>query len=92
MTQYSRVLTKSKDNKTMKKRIKYTERTAEDGKTIYVARIQMEVLLGVWLTISTKEDDEEWSARAQAAEAMSYLADERYVEHNGLQDASQVSQ
>jgi hypothetical protein len=76
----------------MKKRIKYTERTAEDGKTIYVARIQVEVLLGTWLTISTKEDDEEWSARSQAAEAMSYLADERYVEHNGLQDASQVSQ
>lgn len=91
MTQYSRVLTKSKDNKAMKKRIKYSTRT-EDGKTIYVARIQVEVLLGVWATISTKEDDEEWSARAQAAEAMSYLADERYVEQDRLQDASQVSQ
>lgn len=76
----------------MKKRIKYTERTTEDGKTIYVARIQVEVLLGVWATISTKEDDEEWSARAQAAEAMSYLADEMYVEQDRLQNASQVSQ
>lgn len=75
----------------MKKRIKYSTRK-EDGKTICVARIQMEVLLGVWLTISTKEDDEEWSARAQAAEAMSYLADEMYVEQDRLQDASQVSQ
>lgn len=76
----------------MKKRIKFTERTTEAGKTVYVASIQVQTYLGLWHTICTKEDDEEWNARAQATEAMSYLADEWYVEQDRLQDASQVSQ
>ena len=92
VTQYSRVLTKSKDNKTMRKRIKQTTRVAEDGKTIHVASIQVQTYLGLWHTICTKEDDEEWVSMSRAAEAMSYLGDEMYVEQNRLQDASQVSQ
>jgi hypothetical protein len=57
----------------MEKRIKFSKKTSKHGATLYVAKIQVRLLFGLWLTIFRVEDCDAWYAETHAQQVLAYL-------------------